>query len=484
MRWLVRWRPVLRLAVRDALRHRARTLLAVVLVSLPIAWLVSDTSLAASVPTDRDVALSTIPDGAQAVVTATPLRRSGMPLAQSPEGATLGDWSDDGTHLPASADELARLLPPGNQVLEYWISPQLLATTGIDLAPGRESSAGEHLVEDVDVAALSTAWLSEAGPEALTVLLPTIKAGTAPTDNTQVVVTKALADHLGLGVGDQVVFVVPHYVMASWGTGRIGELMQDSQRGYRVVGIAEGDEPEAWALDGWIAAATAADPKGIPSLWLVVGPEPVTWDQTKAVNYLQALVVSRHVLTHYPEASELYPTRKDDVEVLQGVLKAVLAVGLGALLVLALVTPAFTVSVDQSRRTLGLAAAAGAAPGDLRRTITAQGLVIGLAGGVLGSVLGAVVTVVTPVSSVLDISGNPAKHAGVIDLGVRFPWWIFPVAVIAAVVVGVVATATAARTAARLHPVDALKDRRTPQTRRRGYLGLAMGPVLLAAGVG
>ncbi|MCL2467345.1 MAG: FtsX-like permease family protein [Micrococcales bacterium] len=486
MTWMARWRPPLRLAARDAARHWVRSVLAVVLVSLPVAWLVSDTSLSGSMPTNGDVVLARIPEGAQAVLTATTADRHGPPMTQTPEGSTTGEWSGDGE--PAGADELARLLPPENQLVQFWAYGQLLATTGTDLAPGEESSAGEHLVEDIDVAQLSTVVLLEAQAQGLPVLMPAVDVGSVPTDATQVVITSKLAGLLGLSVGDQMTFVAPHQV---FGAGEftdlaLGEAVQDTQRGYRVVGVAEGDLPQAWALEGWLAAAAAAHPEGNAGNWLVVGEQPVTWDQTKALNRLYTVVISRHVLTHYPAKSELYPVEEKRGDVLADAVKAVTAAGLGALLVLFLITPAFTVSVDQSRRMLGMAAAAGASPRDLRRMLTAQGLVVGLVGGLLGSVLGVLVAVVTPLSSVLDTSGTPQipdGAEGLVDLSVRFSWWTFVAAVGVGLLIGFVATAAAAWTASRLHPVDALKDRRAPRVRRAVLDSVFLGPAVLGAGV-
>ena len=88
LRGFVSWRPVLRLARRDARRHLARTVLASLLIALPIAALVAFAGLTGSGTPTRDQALASIPDGVQAVVTATTVPRDSPPFAQLPEGPT------------------------------------------------------------------------------------------------------------------------------------------------------------------------------------------------------------------------------------------------------------------------------------------------------------------------------------------------------------------------------------------------------------
>ena len=80
-----RYRAALRLGWRDALRHKARTLLSLLLVMLPIAAMVASIGMTTTIPPTRSRALATIPADTQAVITATARPRTGQPFRQSPE---------------------------------------------------------------------------------------------------------------------------------------------------------------------------------------------------------------------------------------------------------------------------------------------------------------------------------------------------------------------------------------------------------------
>ena len=88
-----RYRAALRLGWRDALRHKARTLLSLLLVMLPIAAMVASIGMTTTIPPTRSRALATIPADTQAVITATARPRTGQPFRQSPESG--GVWQDD-----------------------------------------------------------------------------------------------------------------------------------------------------------------------------------------------------------------------------------------------------------------------------------------------------------------------------------------------------------------------------------------------------
>lgn len=76
------WRPILRLARRDARRHLLRTILAAILIALPVAALVTYTSSSNPGLPPRDRVLASIPDGAEAIITATAIPQGGAPFPQ------------------------------------------------------------------------------------------------------------------------------------------------------------------------------------------------------------------------------------------------------------------------------------------------------------------------------------------------------------------------------------------------------------------
>ncbi|MBT1176355.1 ABC transporter permease [Bifidobacterium callimiconis] len=475
---LCRWRPVLRMGLRDALRHRMRTFFSVLLIMLPVAALIAGISATTAVAANRERTLSTIPSGAQAVITATAVTRSNQPFPQLPEGAP-GVWIDDVGQVPATADEMLRHLPKGITLLPFYQSQKLLATTGTSMQPGEQSKAGAQvIVSRKSIASTTTATMTEAGGTALRQLMPAPSSGRAPQDDTEIVISTALANHLHLAVGDTVAFTAPPFQGYMNTSGRISDVIEDSQRAWRVSGLVDDADNRAWCLDGWMSTMVERDHAGVDGHYLAVGDRPITWDQIRKLNTLQAFVVSRHVLTDgYPDPSDRYPVSVDPRIVLDRAVALGIMALLGIATMLCLITPAFSVSTDQQRRTLGLAAASGAGPRDLKRIVTAQGMVIGLTGGVLGTALGAaVMMLVVPRYRSISISETLAS----------FPWSMLGLILLTAVVIGYVATLLPARRVSRLNPVDALKDNpseshHSPRRRRVAAIALRVsGPLLIA----
>lgn len=484
------WRPVLRLARRDALRHRARTALSAILISLPVAALVAFIAVSSSGATSAEQALRSIPAGADAVITATAIAQEAPPFEQLPEGPP-GPWMDDPEVLPAGSEDVGRLLTPGTELHEYWTSPTLVASTALGLEPGEQRTAGAAAagLDEIGFDRIGTATLTEAEPGAFARIAPELASGRLPATATELLVNAALAERLGAAPGDTLTLLAPPDPGWRSTEGNTAAAMQDSERGYRIVGIAAGEaagtDPHAWALSDWLSGLVGELPDGIQRHWLATGGD-VTWAQAKQLNELQAFAVSRHVLTNYPAPSELYPVPLDVGAYIEAVVGIIAMSIVGGLLVLFLVTPAFAVSAEQSRRSLGLAAAAGAAPRDLRRIILAQGIVLGFVGGVLGLALGVAGSFgITSLFESLG-GGEVGTRYSVASLLAHFPWWILPVALIIAVGLGTLAAFPPARTAARLAPVDALRDRRPvrPARGRAARIAAAFGgPALIGIAV-
>lgn len=467
-------RPLVRLAFRDARRHLGRTVCAVLLTALAAAAFVGFLGATHEPQPRRDTALKSIPEGARAVVTATAVPSGSGPFPQVPEGAP-GLWVDDPDQLPASPGEIAAQLP-GNQLLAFWNSPDLIVTTDLPGEPGdvREAGAGTAELSDVSLSAITHATLQEVDPRGLAMLAPRPTEGAVPASPQDVLVTSALAQRLSLDIGSRVTFVAAPFTGWISTNGRISEAIQNSQKTFRVTGIAEDSKERAWAQPGWMSALVDKDPRGIDGHYLVVGSTPVTWEQAKKLNELQAFVVSLDVLNNYPAPSELYPVAVDPNRALAAAVMLVAAAGLGALLLLSLVTPAFAVATEQQRRFLGLAAATGATPRDLRRLITVQGLLLGLVGGLLGCLGG--IAAAAGVLAVRRPGADAFRH---------FPWWSLPTSVTMTMLLGWVATLLPARWAARQNPIDALRGRRPSSSfaKPRPWAGLLLLVLAVAVAV-
>jgi len=476
-------RSVLRLAWRDMCRHRARTTFSTLLIALPMMALIVGATLMTGAPPMRERAVRSIPEGAQAVITATAVKRDGNPFEQPPEGASI--WMDEITQQPASEDELKRIVPSSDKLLPYWDSEQLIAATATGLQPGQvESAKNSSIGGTLAQSGTGTARLCEAGAEALGMLLPKLSEGTVPSNADEIVVTSGLASRIGADIGDTITLIAPPFQGSYSTNGRIAAVIQNSQRAWRISGIVADDAiSKAWARDGWMSGMVAHDGgAGVDRHYLVVGDKPITWRQVKKMNLLQTVAVSRHVLTDgYPNASERYPSRIDSQALLQYAVGFIVAVAMGVALVLCLVTPAFSISVDQSRRTMGLASACGAGPRDVRNMFGLQGVCSGFAGGVIGMLAGI---------GGIYVMAPSVIHVDVHEIPQVIPWGLFPLVVMTSTLIGAFATWMPARRAGRMNVVDALRDRPDGLERERyagkgaGKIALISGPMLMLAACG
>lgn len=447
-------RPLLRLAVRDARRHWVRTGLMLATIALPIlAVLVLLSSLTPQV-TPRQEALDALPDAARADVTASTV---GGPVQQLPE--QLPPVPRDPSARPSTPEELTRTLPSGITLHEWWVSPELIATTALDLPAGETRPAeAAQVVGSLEARQLTTVTLREADAQTLELLI-----GTAPTGADGIVLTQAAAEATGVGEGEVLQLIAPPDTGWMSTDGRLPGAVENSQRGYRVDQVIPGDQAQAWALPEWIAPMIAADQKGVDRHFLVTGEQPITWSQTKTLNRDGVFVISRDVLENYPPRAELYPVPVDlERLAIMAVLLGTTAVGITALLAV-LVTPAFVVGATRMRRELGVMVTSGARPRRAGAVFMLQAVVMGAAGGLLGV-------------------GGAAVVAAI--LARPFPLLAAAAALLLAVLVALLCALPAARAVARQDPVDALADRRRlsrrPRTRREDtMLGRLPLPTML-----
>ena len=464
-----RMRTLLRLALRDAARHRGRSLLAVAVIAVPLTMILLVLSSMTPPATDRDTALGSLPEGTDGIVTAT---ASTEPLTQRPE--SIPPWIDQEDRFPASPSEISADLPDQARLLEWWNSPTLLMTTDLALDPGDQSRASSAAaVGELDAEQLRTLTLHEASPEALDLLLPPLVDGSAPSDGEGVVISRAAAEHGGLKVGDTLQLLAPPDTGWRSTDGRIAAVMENSARGYTVAGIADGDAPEAWALPEWVAPLTAADQSGVSRHFLLLDAPDLSWQQVRDLNSDRVGVISRAVLEDYPPHDELPLLPLDPSVVLARIVLSALAVVGAAVLLVLLVTPALTIGAERQRRTMALMIAQGANPRDAARIHLGQGAVLGL----LGSSL----------ALLLALAGIPLLRALLAsELGPAFgplPWYLPACLLIVGPLLGVGASLPPTIAAARLDPIAALAARRPAAgARRRSPAAVLAAGAIAAAG--
>lgn len=345
---LAGWRPALRIARRDALRSRARSILVLVMIALPVLGV----SAAAVVTATAEV---TGAERTERVMGSADARiwtegRAQMLQGADPEhdGYTpVGDLDSDAAPTEAELRQVlgedTRLVP----VVETYTRARL----------GDRAVHLEATAVDLD--------------DPLAEGLFSLESGRLPNGPDEVVVNQATIDK-GFAIGDELEGV---------GTGPaiVGVVRHANRRDFPVaMGPAE-------ALLG-----EDVDPTGRQGDWLVE-TGPVSWEQVRELNGAGFLVTSRAVLADPPDIASMAAQMGYDTD--RGGAMAVLAliVVMALMEVVLLAGPAFAVSARRHSRTLALIAASGGSPAQARRVILASGLVLGAVAAVLGLVLGIVV---------------------------------------------------------------------------------------------
>jgi len=429
------WRPLLRLAARDALRHRGRSVLVLVMIALPVLGVtaadvvihtadVSGTEAVSRRIGAADASVS-FPGGGQVWQNADP--EHGF--------ASNGEAVADGVDAPLA---IKRVLGPGVRIVERNAGSVRLRTP---------KGLAEVEATRADLADPLMAGLFQRVD------------GRIPAKPDEVAVNDALRDRMHLEVG--------------------GTVELEDGRRLTVTGIlrdASTKRDRVWVpADGVHVSGLVWGPEA--TSWLVDAGRPVTWSDVRRLNAAGGLVISRHVLAHPPPASAVPQevSHVDDAGPITQSTGAVIAlvVVMALLEVVLLAGPAFAVGARRQSHTLALMAATGATPRHLRRVVLAGAVVLGLVAAALGVLLGvAVAYAALPVAQQHD-----GSYFG--------PFDIRPVELLAIALFGVVSAVLAAGVpawlAARQDVVAVLGGRRgDPRPRARSPLA---GAVLLAAGI-
>jgi len=338
------WVPALRIARREALRHRGRSLLTLVLIGLPVLAVVAldvllrTATLSSAESADRDLAGA----GALVRVIADP----GEPVAavtQQPDGTGWGTTGPATLPAPTTAS-LRALLPAGSRLL-----PVRRLNLGV---PG--SSVAIRTPDGIARADLVATDL--AAPLARR-LYPLVE-GRAPRGAGEVAVSEPLAAR-------------------GYRPGRA--LRRAKADPLRVVGVVR----DPARTNSPVVIGTAATFPGQPNEWLADVPGGVPWSMVQGLNLHGLVAVSRAVLADPP------PVRTQESGGRNvGLAVAALVAAMAVLEVVLLAGPAFAIGNRRQRRSLALVAATGGEPRHLRRVVLSGAVVLGGAAAVTGTVFG------------------------------------------------------------------------------------------------
>jgi putative ABC transport system permease protein len=337
------WRPALLIAWRDALRHKGRSILVLVMISLPVLAV----SAAAVVITTSDVsglegAARHLGAADARVLTEGRGRVLQAPDPSDGEWTMLGDADYDSSitedDVRSVLGEDARLLP----VTSGWSRARLgdrvidFSTTGVDLS------------------------------DPLATGLFDLETGHLPEAPGEVVVNDAMLAK-GFEVGDEL--DVAGSTLVITGAGR-----DATDRTQPVVLGSVDDLPDG--------STNRRE-------WLV-DAGPVSWSAVRELNEIGGVVTSRVVLADPPDVASMaeqmgYDTGSDEILAI-----VALIIVMALIEVVLLAGPAFAVGARRHARTLALIAASGGTPAQARRVILGSGVVLGLVASGIGLVLGIV----------------------------------------------------------------------------------------------
>jgi putative ABC transport system permease protein len=421
--------PLLRLARRDAVRGRGRTVLVCLLIALPVFavtvldTLVSTSDVSAAEGLDRRLG------SADALVNPPDPKGGGRPVDQDVEaqsvmergggargGAAPGPPPDGPAAVRAVLGDRTRLVPVEEGSVALRTDRGLLRTDSVQVDLADPVADG---------------------------LYPLV-SGRLPGARGEVAVSEKLAER-GLGVGLTVRDGPPLRVV---GTVRIHD---DLDRALLVAfpGTLPGQEPRGWLVDS---------------------PAPVGWHQVRALNDRGLSVLSRSVVLDPPPASEVPAPATGQAGGDAAILAMVVAMAL--LQVVLLAGPAFAVGVRRQERTLALLAVAGGDSRHLRAVVLAGAVVIGLAASLAGAALG--------VLAAAGLAGTAQRFTSSTFGPFEVPVRDIAIVVAFGVVSALLAALAPARSAARQDVVRVLTGRRGQ--RSGGWRHAVVGLVLAGAG--
>ena len=387
------WKVAVRIARREALRHKGRSALVAAMLALPVAGasaadtLYHTTKLTTVEQVRRDIGHA---DALVSFVAPAPIEQ--LPdgsVPTPPQAAGMLAGALQGTQVASPVD--AGVLPPGSRVVPLPAAQELRVSSpqGAYSVQGAERDLGDPLLNGLYVK----------------------KAGRAPHAKGEVTLSTSLLSALDKRVGDQ---VSAEFLSAGEHPGADGRLPE-----HQLTIVGEYDDPahldadRLLAYPGTLPAAqdgqdaqnsqdarnsqASPDAQGDPgpTQWLAQVPGGLSWAQVLKLNQsgysAESLLVAENpppdsavpLMQHY-QAASVGSSRLTQALVAVGALGIVMAL----LEVVLLAGPAFAVGARKRRRDFGLMGAAGADQRMVRAVVLADGLVLGAVGGVVGAVAG------------------------------------------------------------------------------------------------
>ena len=435
-------RLTFRIARREALRHKGRSILSITLLGLPLLGAAAAVAAVDTSNLSPDQQLEQMTGEADAYIESY----DGVPVVQTswtgkyPHVEWNGDSEDDQERSLPEADDVLAALPDGSRLVPF--SEYMDGVTNQIRTPDGVAGAG---FMDLDL----TDPLYETGN------LLTVEGG-AP-EGGQVAVSTEIARQLGVGVGDDL------------------EVVEDTEDvAYEITAVVERpSQLRSWFVIG--PDFEAPEPRS----WLVEVPGGLTGEQALALNELGFTVWSRAMAADPPteEAEDFGQILRSSGDEAIAIAIVVLLVTLVVLEVVLLAGPAFAISVKQRTREFALMSAAGANPAQIRRTVLAGGLLFGIIAAVIGISLGLLgVRLALPLLERL----NGHRSMG-------FEVWpeLQLLLALFAIVTGVASALAAAVAASKINVCAALAGRRgQPRAKKRWtFIGLGLIALGVAAGV-
>ncbi len=470
--WLAGWRISLRMARRDIARHRGRSVLVAIMVGLPVVIMVAGMAILSTYHISVRESVPARMGSAQAVLAGqTPaVKVPGDPLSTqmtvhcemgSSSSTIDGSWGvaqrpppcGDGT-TPEDVPPPATPIPSLSRAASLPAAmAALTSVTGSRLVPAAWDGLEVRVGKRVDVA--NVLFVDGADPAVRGMV--DLTSGRWPAKPGEFVVTDA-GQRFGLPSEGSFEYTPQATEPAT-------------QTPARATGAIVGTARAA-AADQPVQLVTTPPVKLAGTQFLLDRAEPVTWSDVTRLNGYGITLLSRDVVEHpdqVPSSQEsgAFVPRAID-------LTAVTLLCLALLIESCLLAgPAFAVIAQRQRYSLALAAANGATRSQLRRTLLAQALVLGVAAAIAGTVLGILAAAAWfPLTRRWNESGSGPFEVPLLESGI---------VVACAILAAVVSALIPARGLTRLDVVAALRG---DVVSARPHRGLPLLGALLAVGGG